>query len=125
MTLRADALRARLLKLEEVLTRLEELREAPSGEDFRQAWAVERGLQLAAEILFDVGNHILSSHFGVSAQDYEDVLVRLQGEHVIDDSLLERLRGRGGFRNILGSRLSATGSCEGCRIPGASARRLQ
>jgi len=38
--------------------------------DPRDAWARERGLQLGAEIVLDVGNHILSAHFGVSAQDY-------------------------------------------------------
>ena len=101
MILRADAIRARLLRLEEVLSRLEKLADSPQGTDFRESWAVERGLQLAAEILFDIGNHILSSHFGVSASDYEDVLLRLQRQGVIEESLLERLRGLGGFRNIL------------------------
>jgi len=33
--------------------------------------------QLAAEILLDTGNHILSAHFGESARDYEDVITQL------------------------------------------------
>ena len=70
-------------------------------EDFRAAWAVERGLQLAAEIVFDIGNHILSAHFAVTAQDYEDILTQLATQRVIDPALRERLRGLGGFRNIL------------------------
>ena len=104
MVVRPEAIRERLLRLEEVISRLEELRlaapAAPPG-SFRDAWASERGLQLAAEILFDVGNHILSAHFGVAAQDYEDIVAQLGAHGVIDAALRERLRGLGGFRNVL------------------------
>jgi hypothetical protein len=43
--------RERLLRLEEVLSRLEALRRegVDPRRDFRQAWLAERGLQLAAE----------------------------------------------------------------------------
>lgn len=104
MVLRAESIRARLLKLEEVITHLQEL--GPfSGEDlsrdFRNAWAAERGLQLGAEAIFDLGNHILSAHFGASAEDYEDILVQLGRRGVMGEGLLERLRGLGGFRNLL------------------------
>ncbi len=63
VVLRPEAIRERLLRLEEVVSRLEELGHpdllAPRG-GFRDTWAAERELQLAAEIAFDVGNHILS-----------------------------------------------------------------
>ena len=77
MVLKPEAVRARLLKLEEVISRLGDLQSADLANDFRDAWAVERGLQLAAELVFDIGNHILSAHFGISAQDYEDILEQL------------------------------------------------
>ena len=64
-------------------------------------WAAERGLQLGAEIIFDIGNHILSAHFGVGAEDYEDIIVQLRACGVIDESVADRLQGLGGFRNIL------------------------
>jgi uncharacterized protein YutE (UPF0331/DUF86 family) len=86
-----------------VVTRLERVREGRSRppDDFRDEWAAERGLQLGAEIILDIGNHILSAHFGVSAKDYEDIIARL-GEHaVIDATLRRRLKGLGGFRNVL------------------------
>jgi uncharacterized protein YutE (UPF0331/DUF86 family) len=96
--------RARLLKLEEVISRLEDIARAgvamPSA-TFRDAWAAERGLQLGAEIVLDVGNHVLSAHFGVSAEDHEDVIAQLERCGVIDHELRERLKGLGGFRNIL------------------------
>jgi uncharacterized protein YutE (UPF0331/DUF86 family) len=104
VVLRAEAVRERLLRLEEVISRLEEMRRAGRaavGASFRDEWAVERGLQLGAEIVFDIGNHILSAHFGVSAADYEDIVLQLAVNGVIDSALRERLRGLGGFRNIL------------------------
>jgi uncharacterized protein YutE (UPF0331/DUF86 family) len=104
VVLRSEAIRERLLRLEQVVSRLQQL-SALGGrelrEDFRSAWTVERGLQLAAEIVFDVGNHILSAHFAVTAQDYEDILTQLGAQGVLDLALRERLRGLGGFRNIL------------------------
>jgi uncharacterized protein YutE (UPF0331/DUF86 family) len=104
VVLRPEAIRERLLRLEEVISGLEELgraRTRVSGGDFRDTWAAERGLQLGAEIVLDVGNHILSAHFGVSAQDYEDIIAQLGAHGVIGDGLRERLKGLGGFRNIL------------------------
>lgn len=103
MVVRPEALRERLKRLEEVISRLEDLSREGQSEstDFRLAWAVERGLQLAAEIAFDVGNHILSAHYGVSPTDYEDILEQLASRGVLDATLRERLRGLGGFRNVL------------------------
>ena len=94
----------RLLRLEEVVSRLEDLGRAldrTHPPDFREIWARERGLQLAAEIILDIGNHILSAHYGISADDYEDIIARLGDTGVIDESLRDRLAGLGGFRNIL------------------------
>ena len=90
MVLRPEAIRQRLLKLEEAVSRLEELGRSDRAllrTSFRDAWAAERGLQLAAEILLDTGNHILSAHFGGSARDYEDVIAQLAVRGVIDESL--------------------------------------
>jgi uncharacterized protein YutE (UPF0331/DUF86 family) len=99
-----EAVRARLLKLEEVISRLEQLGTLDAEalrERFRDAWAAERGLQLGAEVLLDIGNHVLSAEFGVNAKDYEDVIQQLGALKVIDSDLAERLKGLGGFRNIL------------------------
>ena len=98
MVLKPEAIRARLLKLEEIISRLERL---AAGADAPDDWAVERGLQLAAEVAFDVGNHILTGHFGVSAQDYEDILEQLAVQEVLPRGVRERLKGLGGFRNVL------------------------
>jgi len=102
VVLRPDALRRRLLRLEEVISHLGRLASArQADDDVTRTWAIERGLHLGAEIVFDVGNHILSAHYGVSATDYEDILVKLAAHGVIDAALRETLRGLGGFRNVL------------------------
>ncbi len=104
MVLRPKAVRARLLKLEEVVSRLEEMGELDGRElarNFRDAWAAERGLQLGAATILDIGNHILSAHFGVSAQDYESIVGLLAQNGVLEEALAARLQGLGGFRSIL------------------------
>jgi uncharacterized protein YutE (UPF0331/DUF86 family) len=92
------------LKLEEITSRLEELRSFSRAEleaSYRDAWTVERGLQLGAETILDIGNHILSAHYGVAAEDHEAVIALLARHGVIDPALQQRLAGLGGFRNIL------------------------
>jgi uncharacterized protein YutE (UPF0331/DUF86 family) len=64
-------------------------------------WAVERGLQLGAEILLDIGAHILVAQYGVSPQDHEDVLEQLFQQGILSEELRARLKGLGGFRNLL------------------------
>lgn len=104
MTLRPEVARERLRKLREVLRNLEEVRAVSLEEfvaSFRHHWLAERGLQLAAEAVFDIGNHLLAARFNVHPTDYEDVLRRLAEHGVISRDLRDRLRGLGGFRNIL------------------------
>ena len=123
MVLRPAAVRERLLKLEEVISRLEELgRLEPEAlrRNFRAAWAAERGLQLGAEILFDVGNHILSAHFGISAQDYEDIIAQLGASGVIDPSLRDRLKGLGAHPLFGFCRCGAPVAGEGVRVTRAA-----
>lgn len=104
MTLRPRVVRERLRKLREVLQNLEQVRQVPRKEfvaSFEKYWLGERGLHLAAEAVFDIGNHLLAGHFNVHASDYEDVLTRLARQDVLSAGLRERLRGLGGFRNVL------------------------
>lgn len=104
MILRPPVVRDRLRHLRRVLRNLEELRRVERGEflsSYRYFWLAERGLQLAAEALFDVGTHVLAGAFNLHPAEYEDVTRRLVRQQVISEGLGERLRGLGGFRNIL------------------------
>lgn len=104
MVLRIDAVETRLLRLESVISELSRLGDV-DPETFRESlsemWKVERGLQLGAEILLDIGNHILAAQFGFSPQEYRDIFDRLADRKVIGRSLADRLSGIAGFRNIL------------------------
>lgn len=104
MVLRAESIRAKLLKLEEVISELKDLRRL-GEETFRssraQMWSVERGLQLGAEILLDIGAHILSAQYGISPADYKDILEQLGQQGLLNKDLKNRLKGVAGFRNIL------------------------
>ncbi len=104
MALRVDAVEARLLRLESVISELVRLGQT-DPEKFRQEassmWSVERGLQLGAEILLDIGNHILVAEYGVSSSEYRDIFKRLAERKAISSSLADRLGGLAGFRNIL------------------------
>lgn len=104
MALRVEAVEERLRRLEEVISELEglgKLEPAVFRGSRRDQWAVERGLQLGADILFDVGNHILSTRFGISPVGYADILEQLAQQGILDETLRGRLRGLAGFRNIL------------------------
>lgn len=104
MVLRTEVVQARLRRLEEVVSELQELGKLDRTElrgSRRNQWAVERGLQLGAEILLDVGNHVLSNRFGISPEDYGDIVEQLAMQGVLDEGLRARLRGLAGFRNIL------------------------
>lgn len=104
MVLRKESIRTRLRKLEEVLARLQEKRDISPSEykanpDLQ--WLIERGLEVSASLILDIGNHILAGAFQVSVDEYEKILEKLHEKKVLSDELYQNLRGLGGFRNIL------------------------
>lgn len=104
MVLKKESIYTRLNKLEEVLATLRE-KGPVSLEEYKRdvslQWTIERGLELAASFILDIGNHILAGAFKISVDEYEQILERLAEKKVISDDLYEKLRGLGGFRNIL------------------------
>lgn len=101
MVLKPESIQARLLRLEEVISELEHLRDSEEKETLSYRWAIERGLHLGAEILLDIGNHVLSAGFGVSPEGYDDIIHQLGRRQLLSTELRQRLGGLGGFRNIL------------------------
>ena len=86
MVLRVEALQERLAKLEEVVERLGELSAVGRDEflhDYRHQWLAERGLELAAQAVLDIGNHILAGEFGESATEYEGIVRGLAARAVL------------------------------------------
>ncbi len=104
MILRRQVIEESLDYLGAIVARLEKLREADRERFFNSGdlqWAAERGLQLGAQSVLDIGAHVLAGHFAVRPADYEDVIRQLAAHGVISSDLENRLRGLCGFRNIL------------------------
>lgn len=104
MPVDADIVRRKLLQIQQAAGRLRSwmpVTAAQLSEDLVLQWAVERGLQIAAEALFDAGNHILSGEFQEVVDEYGQIAARLAARSVIDGATADRLRSLSGFRNIL------------------------
>ncbi len=104
MVFKPVVIQERVKALMDTVSRLKNLQslslEALQG-DTRNLWAVERGLQIAAEALFDIGNHILAGQFHAVPKNYEEIIHLLAQRGVMTPALAARLKGLGGFRNIL------------------------
>lgn len=104
MVVRVEALETRLAKLDGVISDLEEFAAMDRMallRSHRDMLAMERSLQIGASLIFDIGSHILSAAYGVSAGEYEDIVGLLSQRLVLSAGLRDRLKGLGGFRNLL------------------------
>ena len=94
----------RLARLEELLRDLRRL--AASDPDLYrkdpglQAQA-ERWLQLAAECVLDLANHLISERGWRTPETYRDSIRILAEERVLDEELASRLEAWVGLRNVL------------------------
>jgi uncharacterized protein YutE (UPF0331/DUF86 family) len=98
---RSEVVKERLAALRATIERLRTLRQQARSGDPIAEWAIERGLQIAAQAVFDVGNHVLSGGFGERPSEYGQVAPQLARHGVIAPDLEARLRGLAGFRNLL------------------------
>lgn len=69
--------------------------------DRKTKYAIERILFLVAENILDFLDHILSARFSVVSDGYEDILENAFNNRILDREIYEKLKGLGGFRNIL------------------------
>jgi len=104
MVFKKRSVTERLKRLEEVLEKLKKKANV-TLEDYQRntelQWMIERGLELASSAILDIGNHILAGMYGISVDEYEEILEKLCEKAVISAALYQELRGLGGFRNIL------------------------
>lgn len=64
-------------------------------------WSVEHGLQLAVQVVIDVGSHILAAIGENRIEDYVDVIDRLGERGILSHAFAQQVRDMVGFRNIL------------------------
>jgi len=103
VVLRPEAIRERLRELDRVLEELSRYRDRSVeeiGESLSLRWTIERGLIAAANLIFDITDHILGS-LGAYSETYEEGLRLLKEKGVISSGLYSQLKGFGGFRNVL------------------------
>jgi uncharacterized protein YutE (UPF0331/DUF86 family) len=99
-----EIVRSKLLDISEAIGRLRSwlpLSPERLTQDVMLRWAVEHGLHIAAEALFDTGNHILSGEFQEAADEYREIPPRLTARGVLSPATAQRLESLAGFRNVL------------------------
>lgn len=102
--MRPDVVRRKLLEIRQAVRRLRSwlpVTVERLDEDPQLQWAVERGLQIAAEALFDAGTHILSGAFQETVDEYRAIPHRLLACGVISRQTQGRIESLAGFRNVL------------------------
>ncbi|MBI3353872.1 MAG: DUF86 domain-containing protein [Nitrospirae bacterium] len=104
MVFKKESIEERLLKLDEALKVLEEykgLKWDKYQADIKIQWIVERGFIIIAEMVFDIGAHVLSSIYREYRDEYEEIIRGLSAKKIISQDLAKGLEGFGGFRNVL------------------------
>ena len=105
MVVDKSVLRARFDKLERCIAKvraaLEDFDEDAYLQDTFLQDVVERNLQLASQIVLDVSTHVIAEQGWESPGSYEEAIQILARHDVIPTSLVGRLKGMAGFRNVL------------------------
>jgi uncharacterized protein YutE (UPF0331/DUF86 family) len=104
MVFKKSIIEARLKELDAVvvqLNRYRDLKPETMKQDLEKRWVIERGLEAGAQLILDIADHILSSHFGYYSETYEDTLKGLLEKNVISNDLYDQIKGLGSLRNIL------------------------
>lgn len=104
MVFKREGVEERLLKIDQALKVLEEYKGFSWDQyqsDIKTQWIVERGFILIAEMIFDIGAHILSGIYREYCDEYEEIMRGLAGQRIISQGLADKLEGFGGFRNVL------------------------
>lgn len=94
----------KLRALDRYLVELERLRRYSFEEvrtNLQRTWAIEHGLQLAIQIVIDIGSHLLAALGERDVQDYTDVIEKLGEYRILPPEFASTIRGMAGFRNIL------------------------
>ncbi len=104
MSIRPEFLERALAELERIAQELEkhqQITEEQLATNLSLRWIAERGLLAGLTVVFQIADHILSRAFGRTPGTYEELIAELRAVGVISEDLYHRLRGSGGFRNVL------------------------
>ena len=99
-----EVVEKKLQELRGYVTELEQLKKFSFEEivsSLSRTWSIEHGLQIAIQIVIDIGNHILASIRENEIDEYVDIIDKLGEKNVIPLSFAKKIRDMAGFRNIL------------------------
>lgn len=104
MVYNRESLAKRLEKLREYTADINEFGSVPFEiyvKDKKTKYSIERLLLLISENILDFLDHILSSKHGAVSDSYEDIILNAYKKGLLGDDLYGKLKGLGGFRNII------------------------
>jgi uncharacterized protein YutE (UPF0331/DUF86 family) len=104
MVIDRETIENKLKKLEEVIVKLEECKKVKKEDfaiDFRISDAAMYNLIQGIEIIIDIGNHILSEVFHITADEYAQVIEKLGETNVIPPDFAEENINMARFRNLI------------------------
>ena len=94
----------KLQELEQYTRELEKMKALSLKEiqiSLPKSWSIEHGLQLAIQLVIDIGNHILAAIGENRIDEYADVIDRLGERQIIPPDFAKEIRDMAGFRNVL------------------------
>lgn len=104
MVFRKESLLKRIEKLKEYRHDIKEM-ELISFDDYikdkKIRYSIERLLFLISENILDYLDHILSTKYEIVSESYEDIIDHAYENNLLSKDLYLKLKGLGGFRNIL------------------------
>jgi len=99
-----ESLVKRIEKLKEYRHDLREMKDITLEyylKDKKTKYSIERLLFLISENILDFLDHMLSAQFEIISESYEDILENAYKKSLLNDPLYSKMKGLGGFRNIL------------------------
>ncbi|HSB78234.1 MAG TPA: DUF86 domain-containing protein [Candidatus Methylomirabilis sp.] len=93
-----------LAKLRDYVEKLRPLQvksEQEIATDYMALWAVEHGLQMAAQCVLDICNHVVSDVSGERPANYRELILAAGRLGLLPEGFARRFSGLAGFRNVL------------------------
>lgn len=94
----------KLNQLETTINQLRKLQKYSFDEvkdDLEKLWAIEHGLQIAIQIIIDIGNHMIAEIGENEIDKYTDIFDKLVKHDIIPSEFAINIKGMIGFRNLL------------------------
>ncbi len=92
---------AKIRKYLQRIKKLTNLNEREFIDDFDSQMIAERSLQIMAQAMLDIGNHIVAHHGWGKPETYRQIITILYQNGILTEEYLKELEGLAGLRNIL------------------------